>query len=384
MAYVIADRVKETTTTTGTGAASLDGAVTGFQAFSAVCSNNDVVWYCIAHQAATEWEVGLGTWNTGPVLTRTDAGVLAGSSGAGARVSFSSGTKDVFITAPASRIYALTNELVLNTPIVTAIPAAPSTGYLKIYSRNRAGRYFVDMKGPSGMDTSLQPALFGNNVTMWLPGTGTTAAIAFGVNWTTGATQAHPAIADTSVMTSIKRATYTTTTTAGNASGVRTGAAVAIRNRGFFFFARFGISTYHSAMQVVVGLNGSNAILAGEPSAVNDTIAMTKDTGETTWQVTTRDTSTAHKNSTGRTTAIGSNVEIFDFTAFCKPGDTKITERVVDAGDGTVLIDNVEETSNLPTAATILYAHAECRNVTGGAGVTAGIFVNRIYIETDM
>jgi hypothetical protein len=98
MAHIVADRVKETTTTTGTGAVTLAGAATGFLAFSAVCANNDTTYYCIQGQTGSEWEVGLGTWATGGTLTRTS--ILA-SSNSGSVVTLSSGTKDVFITVPA-------------------------------------------------------------------------------------------------------------------------------------------------------------------------------------------------------------------------------------------------------------------------------------------
>lgn len=98
MSHIVADRVKETSTTTGTGAITLAGAASGHRAFSAVCANGDTFFYAIAHQSAAEWEIGLGSWATGGTLTRTS--VLA-SSNAGAAVSLSAGTKDVFITSPA-------------------------------------------------------------------------------------------------------------------------------------------------------------------------------------------------------------------------------------------------------------------------------------------
>jgi hypothetical protein len=99
VAWRTGDRVKETTTTTGTGDIALLGAVTGFQAFSGVVANGDVVMYAIVG-GTTEWEVGYGTWVTGPTLQRTR--VLA-SSNAGAAVSFSAGTKDVFGDLPAAQ-----------------------------------------------------------------------------------------------------------------------------------------------------------------------------------------------------------------------------------------------------------------------------------------
>lgn len=101
MAYIVRDRVKETATTTGAGNFTLAGAVSGFKAFSAVCANADVVPYAIVHQSAAEWEVGLGSWGTGNILTRTT--ILASSNG-DAVVNFSAGTKDVFCTQPASAL----------------------------------------------------------------------------------------------------------------------------------------------------------------------------------------------------------------------------------------------------------------------------------------
>mgnify|MGYP005624594239 FL=1 len=102
MALVINDRVKETTTTTGTGAVSLAGAVTGFETFAAGIGNSNTVYYCIAHQDQAEFEVGLGTLDgDSSDLTRT---TVISSSNSDSAVNFSSGTKDVFCTIPASKM----------------------------------------------------------------------------------------------------------------------------------------------------------------------------------------------------------------------------------------------------------------------------------------
>ena len=102
MALIIKDRVKEITTTTGTGDVSLGGASATFDTFQSVMSNGDTTFYAIVHTASgtDEWEVGVGTWNTGNTLTRTT--VYAGSNGTSA-VNFSSGNKDIFMTYPASK-----------------------------------------------------------------------------------------------------------------------------------------------------------------------------------------------------------------------------------------------------------------------------------------
>jgi hypothetical protein len=100
MALVIADRVKETTTTAGTGTITLGGASSGFQSF-AVVGNANTTYYTIAAQIGNEWEVGIGTYtSSGTTLARTT--VLSNSSGTQpSALSFSAGVKDVFITYPA-------------------------------------------------------------------------------------------------------------------------------------------------------------------------------------------------------------------------------------------------------------------------------------------
>ena len=100
MAFVLADRVKETTTTTGTGTVTLLGAATGYQSFSAI-GNGNSTYYTIAGQTGSEWEVGIGTYtSSGTTLSRT---TVLSSSNSGSLVSFSAGTKDVFVTQPSSR-----------------------------------------------------------------------------------------------------------------------------------------------------------------------------------------------------------------------------------------------------------------------------------------
>lgn len=97
MALVVKDRVQETSTTTGTGTFTLAGAVSGFQSFSAI-GNGNTTYYAIV--GGTEWEVGLGTYtSSGTTLSRDT--VLASSTGS--KVSFSAGTKNVFVTYPAGK-----------------------------------------------------------------------------------------------------------------------------------------------------------------------------------------------------------------------------------------------------------------------------------------
>ena len=102
MAFILNDRVKETTTTTGTGAITLAGAVGGFETFSAGIGGSNTTYYAIKHQTANEFEVGFGTLNGGAsTLTRT---YIINSSNSDAAVDFSAGTKDIFCTMPAAKV----------------------------------------------------------------------------------------------------------------------------------------------------------------------------------------------------------------------------------------------------------------------------------------
>ena len=102
MALKIADRVRETTTTTGTGTINLGGAVTNFETFAANLSNSDTTYYAIVDNTNGDFEVGLGTFSTGSPNTLARTTPIA-SSNSNSAVNFGSGTKDVFITLPASK-----------------------------------------------------------------------------------------------------------------------------------------------------------------------------------------------------------------------------------------------------------------------------------------
>ena len=99
MALVLKDRLKETTTTTGTGTYTLAGAVTGFEAFSQV-GNGNTTYYCCTD--GTDFEIGIGTYaSSGTTLART---TILQSSNSDNAVSWSSGTRTVFCTLPAEKM----------------------------------------------------------------------------------------------------------------------------------------------------------------------------------------------------------------------------------------------------------------------------------------
>jgi len=102
MALVINDRVKETSTTAGTGTLNLAGAVTGFVTFVAGIGDTNTTYYAIFEQGTVRWEVGLGTVTDAATDTLARTTVITNSSGNTDKIVFA-GTLDVFCTLPASK-----------------------------------------------------------------------------------------------------------------------------------------------------------------------------------------------------------------------------------------------------------------------------------------
>ncbi len=152
MALVLKDRVKETTTTTGTGAISLGGAATNFQTFASVLSDADTTYYAIVDATNSSFEVGLGTYaSSGNTLTRT---TVLESSNSGSAVDFGVGTKNVFIAYPAEKaVYeesdgsVLIENLELNA---NAIKSTDTNGNIQLFPN---GTGFTELYGNTNPGT---------------------------------------------------------------------------------------------------------------------------------------------------------------------------------------------------------------------------------------
>jgi hypothetical protein len=134
MALVINDRVKETSTTTGTGDFTLAGAVTDFESFNSGVGTDNTTYYAIVNPGQNEWEVGLGTLSASTTLQRT---TIISSSNSDAAVTFTSGSKDVFCTLPASK--AVVEDASSNV----ALPADLTVGALLKMPTNTANKILV-------------------------------------------------------------------------------------------------------------------------------------------------------------------------------------------------------------------------------------------------
>ena len=164
MSLALADRVRQTTTSTGTGTITLDGSVEGYQSFE-VIGNNNTTYYTIA--GGTQWEVGIGTYYGG-TLTRTT--VI--SSSTGSKLDLATGTKDVFVTLPSS-VAVTSGTDVTFTKVTTPTVQATNSGGLSL--KNSAGTTQISMGGGGGDNISLNVStnLNGTNAQIDISPTGT-------------------------------------------------------------------------------------------------------------------------------------------------------------------------------------------------------------------
>ena len=174
MALVVKDRVKETTTTTGTGTITLAGAVDGFQSFSAALADGDTTYYAISETSTGEWEVGLGTFTaTGTTLART---TVIASSNAGSAVSLTA-EADVFITQPASKsvFFDASGDLTLNQDPSSALQAATKQYVDTIAAAGIHYHTPVRVESPTNLNATYDNGTSGVGAT--LTNAGTQAAI---------------------------------------------------------------------------------------------------------------------------------------------------------------------------------------------------------------
>ena len=195
MALVVNDRVKETSTTTGTGTFTLAGAVLGFETFSSAIGNTNTTYYSIVNEDG-EFEVGLGTVAAG-TLART---TIISSSNSDSAVNFSSGTKDVFCTLPASKAVILdssgnivanngSNLTALNATQLTSgtipdarfpatLPAANGSALTNLNATNLASGTVPDARFPSTLPAANGSALTNLNATNLASGSVASARLA--------------------------------------------------------------------------------------------------------------------------------------------------------------------------------------------------------------
>jgi hypothetical protein len=275
---------------------------------------------------------------------------------------------------------SLTGQLLLsgtNTNVqlkgITNEPSAPPADTLTLYSKKIAGRMVAKLKGPSGLDTPLQSALWGNNAVLWSPTTAT-AGLWIGTAGAGAGTYSTQLPTTASQYQSIKRARWANVvTTLNQVLGQRNTEAMFFRGSttgqgGFFFFARGGADIWTNGSRFFAGFATATTVVSAEPSALNNTIGFAVDSRGTA----------ATKASTGFTLASNTG---FDFYIFAPPASSEIHWRIVALN--TLTEASGTATANLPGATTMLTANFLASNAALTPVNSTQIGLNRMYVETD-
>ena len=283
-----------------------------------------------------------------------------------------------------------TNDLVLggtDTGItlagITTEPSTPSSGRLHYYAKSVAGRMVPKIIGPSGVDTPLQAALWGNNTCMWTPTTAT-AGVWQGTAGAGAGTYSTALPTTTSLYTSMKRGRWANVvTTTNQVLGQRNTEAMFFRGGtagqgGFFFFTRCGFDVWTNGGRFFAGMHSATTVVSANPSALNNTVGFCVDAADAgAISFLTRGTA-ATKASTGFTITSGKG---YDLYIFCAPNSSQYTWRIVDINAGTEASGTA--TLTLPTNTTMLTAGVLASNAALTTVTSIQLGINRIYVETD-
>ena len=269
---------------------------------------------------------------------------------------------------------------------VAAEPSTPSDDTMWFYAKKVGGRMFPKWKGPSGLDTTVQPFLGQNTVMMMLPQTTTTITL-WGLTNTSVGTVSTPALASTNLRTSMRRWIWTSAGTNPSASEGRTATGLVWRGDtaglgGWFYSCRWAISSSTANQQVAVGLWAATGATSTSvvPSALVNCIFAGWDSADTNLQIMHNDGSgTCTKIDLGANFPTNSTTAVYEFMMFAAPNGSSVYYRVVrlDTGD----VTEGEITTDLPTSTTFLTRHEYMNN--GGTAAAVILEVCRIYIETD-
>lgn len=272
---------------------------------------------------------------------------------------------------------------------ITNEPAASATNTLRLYSKNISGRMLPKWTGPTGLDTVFQPALFGNNITIWNP-TNATAGLWSGTIGTTTSAGTFTAAAptNTNIYTAQTRARYANiVTTTNQILGIRLSATPtyflgnATDQGGFFFFARIGFDVWTNGGRMFVGLtaNTGGTTVSADPSATNNSVGFAVDAADNgAISFLMRNASAATKTPTGMT--IVSN-KGYDLLMFAASNSTTVSYKITDVVAGTSATGTVS--TNAPVVNTLLLPNVLASNAALTTVTAIQMGINRLYIETD-
>ncbi len=269
-------------------------------------------------------------------------------------------------------------------------PAAPAAGNLRIYAKDIAGRVMPKWIGPAGVDTPMQASLGFNRVSMVMPAGGatlTTFVGGFGTTFTNTGTAANPTPAATNLLTSVRRATFSTGTTAGAVASHRQSVLQVWRgnaaNRGGFFYTiRFGTSTLQAGNRAFVGLADSVTAPTNVDPTTNPTpgkigVAINANTGN--WKFVNNITGTAPTAVDLGATMPVNTTDLYELALYSPPNGSSIGYRLKNLTTNAIVSASVS--TNIPSSTTFLAPQFWItNNATGAAAI---LDFSGWYLESD-
>ena len=386
---------------TGPSGAGFSGVVTNYSALPSAASVPDTFWY-VENSQGTKWLPGSlgGTYYTNGVYYSTGSTwIYQEMPNQASQAQVNAGLlDDVFVSpltltnwsalsqfaptgntstvqynnsgsfAGAQYVKIVNDRLTLEDAL--SEPATPATGNIVLYSRAYANKLLPKFIGPSGIDSALQVAFHGNAIFQISISSGTAAPTVIGGTLTTAATLSLQFTAgSTNRWTSTARKRFQTSTTAGNASGVRTAYTQWFRGNapnfgGFWFRAQFGANLNLNGGQKFIGLCASTAILAGEPSALTNMCGCGYDATDSSagnWFFMRNDGSgTATKVDLGPNMARGTT-QGFELIMFLPPNGSDLYVQIINLNTATEVL-NTSYNTDLPAVNTGMAFKCDVRN----------------------
>lgn len=264
-------------------------------------------------------------------------------------------------------------------------PSTPGANTMDFYARKVSGRMMPKWKGPSGLDSPVQPAIFQNSMFLVQPNT-TTSVSAVGGSVTSVGTLSHvtPSSSTFGHATNfVSGATGGSTAGTGDALARCTLGSGAAACGGFFismrlFFPDANYGTTSTGARFFVGL--TDRTLAQSVGSDNDSgnrmgFALSTNLSETNWMISARDGTTENRVSTGMAFTVNN---LYDFYLFAPPGGTSIGWRIDNLSAATTAEGT--QTSNIPGSAVYMRAGFQIATLTT---VARNVRMKKIYVETD-
>ena len=308
-------------------------------------------------------------------------------------------TSSVYYDSAVNHLELLGTNPALCLGPVTSAPATEA-GELIFYNRVLAGRYIPMWMPPSGLNSAVQPAMFGNQIVTYFPSSSTNGGTAtlggFGASWTAGGTVSHPT-PTAGMGNQMRRTRYTNVVTTTNqtlgiistASGLPSfWMGNSAGQGGFFFFARFMVELWPAAsVRLFVGLTTTaTALVAGGDVSTwtGDLCGIAHDTADaaTALYFVTRNNTTTTKAAITLTNPLAAG-QTYDFYMFVKPNTQEVFYRLDDVLLGTTLVDT-STTTTPPRNSVFMGPQITMSNGTANVTVTTtALSINRVYIESD-